>query len=80
MSRKDDVPVGEILTRKNGKQYAVLIDMCEDCDLCAFFHKPLKWCSTMKCAAIDRWDKTSVIFKEIKTKNTESQETSPEVL
>ena len=74
MSRRDDVPVGGVLTRKNGKEYLVIADpstTVDLCDVCAFSHKSLGWCSEMKCAPRDRGDNTGVFFIKIKTPPSE---------
>ena len=64
MSRKDYVPVGEILTRKNGKKYEAVKHKpaISDCDKCAFGIKEYDWCRPVKCVPSLREDGTNVFF------------------
>lgn len=63
MGRKDDIAVGDFLTRKNGKQYRVV--EWTGCGTCAFDHKGGAWCEGMRCIPSNRSDHKEVIFRRI---------------
>ena len=63
MGRKDEFAVGDILTRKNGKQYLVV--EASGCSTCGFNHKRDAWCKGMKCCPLQRSDSKEIVFRRI---------------
>ena len=60
MSKKDDIPIGEIMTRKNGEKYEVLAG--PTCKGCAFRLESEKFCEDIPCYPECRLDRQPVIF------------------
>lgn len=58
--KKEDIPVGKIMVRKNGKKYVVVA--MPGCKQCSFYYKPKEWCDLMLCCKNTRNDNTDVIF------------------
>ena len=58
--KTDDIPVGGIMVRKNGKKYEVVKGyMCRNCD---FEDKPFDFCKPIQCVKNERSDWTAIIF------------------
>lgn len=69
-TRNDEIPVGSIMTRKNGKKYMTII--ADGCTPCAFDKKGANWCQGIECAGPARTDGNNVVF--IRRKDLEMPE------
>lgn len=58
--KTDNIPVGGIMVRKNGKKYQVVVEV--GCTHCAFYKKGMLWCDQIACDAYTRKDNTGIIF------------------
>ena len=74
MGKKDYVPVGGIMTRKNGKKYQVN-DVNPSCEECAFVGKSESFCGGIPCVPIMREDDKHVNF--IRRKDLEEPKQAP---
>ena len=57
--KTDDIPVGGIMVRKNGKKYEAVVAL--GCTNCAFLKCTL-WCDQIYCSENLREDNQSIIF------------------
>lgn len=58
--KNEDIPIGGIMVRKNGKKYEVVEGyMCRNC---AFEDKSFRFCDSINCGESERSDWTSIIF------------------
>ena len=72
-------PVGDVFEYeyKNGNKVTLEVEKCSGlCEGCYFDHREFE-CNyseevTGSCARVDRWDETSVIFKEVKNDGSAS--------
>lgn len=62
MSKKDYIPVGEIMTRKNGKKYEAVISISKCCSGCAFKDRAFEYCEPILCCSSERADGLNVSF------------------
>ena len=58
--KTDDIPVGGIMVRKNGKKYQVVVEV--GCSPCAFYKKGMLWCDQIYCSENLCEDNQSIIF------------------
>lgn len=78
IGKSHDIPLGEIMTRKNGKKYQVVLSpgWAYECKACAFHDKTTDFCEGIPCTGLDRADGHEVVFIRRKDLETDPDEES----